>query len=245
MKFWNFAVIKDDATNQETVELRIDGEIVSDDDSWLYEWLDVSHAAPNAFRKELANYKDNDITVWVNSPGGDVFAGATIYNALKEHKGKVTVKVDSQAMSIASVIAMAGDEVLMSPVAVFMIHNPWSGVRGDMHDMRKMADVLDTIKETLINAYVSKTGKSKAEISKLMDDETWLSAEKAQNMGFADGILYNDGTNTINNMAFSRNKILNYSDMLINKFIEKQKKENQQNSNELELLKAKLRLSTL
>src|SRR5699024_1925239 len=97
-------------------------DIVDDDDVWIYEWLGWEATAPNAFREELSEFKGQDITVWIDSYGGSVFAGASIYNALEEHGGKITVKIDSKAMSAASVIAMSGDEILMSPVAVMMIH---------------------------------------------------------------------------------------------------------------------------
>ncbi|MBV4420324.1 Clp protease ClpP [Clostridium tyrobutyricum] len=149
-KFWNF--IKNDASEEssENIELRISGDIVPDNDAWIYEWLEEESASPNAFREELNNYKDKDITVWIDSYGGDVFAAAGIYNALKNHNGKITMKIDGKAMSAASVIAMAGDEILMSPVGVMMIHNPLTGVKGDMRDLRKAADVLDIVKETIL-----------------------------------------------------------------------------------------------
>lgn len=247
MKFWNF--IKNEATETtvESIELRIEGEIISNDNSWIYEWFDISHASPNTFRQELNQYKDKDITVWIDSPGGDVFAGAGIYDALKEHKGKVTVKVE-KAMSAASVIAMAGDEILMSPVGVMMIHNPWSQASGDMHDMRKMADVLDTVKDTIINAYVNKTKKTNKEISKMLDDETWMSSNVAIQQGFADGVLYQDAENPIvNNMQFNRMKILNSSKASLDNFFEIQKKivaEDKliEDNKNLELAKAKLQL---
>lgn len=185
MRFWQFFAKSDDE-----VELRIDGEIVDDDDSWLYEWLGLQHTAPNAFRQELAKYKGKNLTVWIDSIGGAVWAAAGIYNALMEHKGKVTVKIDGKALSAASIIAMAGDEVLMSPAAVMMIHNPWVHAAGDAAELRHVAGVLDEIKEAIINAYEIKTGLSRSEISRLMDEETWMSAKKAVELGFADGILY-------------------------------------------------------
>lgn len=213
-KFWQF--IKNEATDTtpESIELRIQGDIVSDDDAWIYEFLGMDSASPNKFKEELKQYEGKDITVWIDSYGGDVFAAAGIYNALKEHKGKVIVKIDSKAMSAASVIAMAGDEVLMSPVAIMMIHNPLTMVEGDMRDLRKAADILDAVKETLINAYVLKTGRSRSKISSMMDDETWMSANVAVKEGFADGILYTDNqsdkpTDSVFNLAFNRLAIQN------------------------------------
>ena len=185
MKFWNF--IK----NQEgDVELRLDGEIVSDDDIWIYEWFGIPAASPNAFREALAEHKGKAITVWIDSWGGDVFAAAGMYNALKEHKGKVTVKVDGKAVSAASIVAMAGDELLMTPVSIMMLHNPLTGVRGEAKELRRVADVLDEVKEAIMNAYEMKSGRSREEISTLMDRESWMSAKTAIAEGFSDGMLY-------------------------------------------------------
>ena len=210
MKFWKF--IENKSPEHESIELRIEGDIIDDNDVWMYEWFGEKATAPNAFREELRAYNGKDLTVWIDSYGGSVFAGASIYNALKEHKGKVTVKVDGKAMSAASVIAMAGDEILMSPVAVMMIHNPLTGVYGNMHDLRKVADILDQIKASIINAYVTKTGRSSDEVSAMMDDETWMSANVAVKEGFATGVLYQDEPFNVNNMkefSFNRLEVLN------------------------------------
>lgn len=185
-KFWAF--------NEENGEitLKIEGEIVSNNEAWIYDWLDEDHTAPNAFIKELNSYKGKDITLWIDSPGGDVFAGAGMYNALKEHKGKITAKI-LRAMSIASVIAMAADNIIMSPVGIFMIHNPWSSFQGDLNGMRKMADILETIGEAMINAYTLKSGRSREEIRNIMNEETFYNAEQAVENKFADSILEQGG----------------------------------------------------
>lgn len=207
-KFWNFVKNEATETQPESIELRIEGDIVDDNDAWIYEWFGEASASPNAFKDELNKYSGQDLTVWIDSYGGSVFAGASIYNSLKEHKGKITVKVDGKAMSAASVIAMAGDEILMSPVAIMMIHNPLTGVYGDMHTLRKTADVLDSVKDSIINAYLTKTNKSRDEISQLMDIETYMSANDAVSKGFADGVLYQDQPLDIANMGtFSFNKL--------------------------------------
>ncbi|MGN7938507.1 head maturation protease, ClpP-related [Metabacillus sp. 22489] len=207
-KFWNFIENKATESQPASVELRIEGDIVDDNNVWVYEWFGEPSASPNAFKNELNKYSGQDLTVWIDSYGGSVFAGASIYNSLKEHKGKITVKVDGKAMSAASVIAMAGDEILMSPVAIMMIHNPLTGVYGDMHELRKTADVLDTVKDSIINAYLTKTSKSREEISQLMDIETYMSANDAVSRGFADGVLYQDQPLDIANMgAFTFNKL--------------------------------------
>lgn len=220
MRFWNFTT-----TTEGEVELRIEGEIVSDDDAWLYEWFGIPATSPNAFKSELAEHKGKNITVWIDSWGGDVFAAAGIYNALKEHSGRVTVKIDGKAASAGSVIAMAGDEVLISPVGIIMIHNPWSAARGEAKDMRHAADILDEVKETLINAYQSKTKLSRNKISKLMDEETWMSAKKAVAEGFADGILYTDAEDEAaqavqNSFMFSRMAIQNSVSLSMERFFE-------------------------
>ena len=241
MSYWNFTNKAATETEPESVELRIEGDIIDDDDAWLYELFDIKSTSPNAFKQELANYKGKDITVWIDSYGGDVFAGAGIYNALKEHSGKVTVKVDGKAMSAASVIAMAGDEILMSPVGLMMIHNPlFDYASGDMHDLRHYADVLDSVKETLINAYQIKTKKSRAKISDMMDNETFMSAKVAIKDGFADGMLYADsGQEEVANMSFSRHAILNSAHAALDKA---KRLEREKQKPDVETAKARLAL---
>jgi ATP-dependent Clp protease protease subunit len=178
-KFWNFS-----EENGENI-LRLDGEIASE--SW---WGD--EVTPKMFMNELAEFSGKDITVWINSPGGDVVAGSQIYTALKEHKGQVTVKIDGIAASAASVIAMAGDFVYMSPTSLFMIHDPITIAIGNENDMEQAIAILRECKESIINAYALKTGISRAKISRLMSDETWMNARKAVELGFADKILYTD-----------------------------------------------------
>lgn len=128
----------------------------------------------------------------MNSPGGDCFAAAQIYNMLRDYKGKVTVKVDGLAASAASVIAMAGDEVLVSPVSMIMIHNPSTVAMGDTAEMQKAIQMLDEVKDSIINAYQEKTGLSRNKLSKLMDEETWMDAGKAVELHFADGVIERD-----------------------------------------------------
>ncbi len=127
--------------------------------------------------------------MWINSPGGDCVAAAQIYNMLSDYKGKVTVKIDGIAASAASVIAMAGDTVLVSPVSMLMIHNPATIAWGDHAEMQKAIDMLSEVKESIINAYVLKTGLSRPKLSHLMDAETWMDANKAVELGFADEIM--------------------------------------------------------
>lgn len=223
MKFWNFV------KNEEAVELRISGEIVSDDEAWIYEWFGIEVASPNAFRAELAEHKGKDITVWIDSWGGDVFAGVGMYNALKEHKGKVIVKIDGKAVSAGSIIAMAGEEILMSPGSIIMAHNPWSYAAGEAKDMRHRADVLDEVKEAIVNVYQLRTNKSREDISDLMDKETWMSAKTAVAEGFADSILYTDTPEPVNNAyTLSGLAIQNSAAKSMQKFFEVWQKQNTQ-----------------
>lgn len=184
-KFWNWK--NRTVTNQETQEqvqertLFLNGTIA--EDSWFDD--DVT---PKLFRDELMA-GSGDITVWLNSPGGDCVAAAQIYNMLMDYKGSVTVKIDGIAASAASVIAMAGTKVLMSPVSTMMLHNPMTIAYGNSDEMQKAIEMLDSVKDSIINAYEIKTGLSRAKLSHLMDAETWMDANKAVELGFADGIL--------------------------------------------------------
>jgi ATP-dependent Clp protease protease subunit len=198
-KFWNFTPESDSGERT----LRLDGAI--SDETW---WGD--EVTPAAFRAELVSGKGN-VTVWINSPGGDVFAAAQIYNALKEYPGKVTVKIDGLAASAASVIAMAGEETLMSPVSYMVIHNPATIAIGDGEEMLRAKAMLDEIKEGIINAYESKTGLPRAKISEMMNEESCFNAKKAVDLGFANGILYADGavTNSSVPVIFSRTAVVN------------------------------------
>ncbi|HIV29026.1 MAG TPA: Clp protease ClpP [Candidatus Ornithocaccomicrobium faecavium] len=165
-------------------ELHIDGEIVSD-----FDWLGPNgQIIARRFRQRLNQCKD--VVVYINSPGGDVFAAAEIYTALREHKGRVTVKITGIAASAASVIAMAGDEVLMSPVAYMMVHDPWTYAAGNYREMEHQAAILKEIGEGLIAAYTAKTGKTRDEIAAMLAAETYMNAQKCVDEGFADGILY-------------------------------------------------------
>ena len=176
-KFWNIA---------NGNEIILDGNI--SETSW---YGDEAGITPKAFKKDLESL-NGDITVSINSHGGDVFAASSIYSMIKEYKGKVTVKITGIAASAASVVAMAGDKVLINPTGYMMIHNPSMIAVGEKTDMEIAAKALDEIKEGIINAYAKKTGKERDEISKMMDDETWMSAQTAIEMGFADGVLYDD-----------------------------------------------------
>lgn len=205
-KFWNFSNSEDNRT------LYLEGAI--SDETW---WGD--EVTPAVFKAELNTLK-GDITVWINSPGGDVFAASEIYTALKEYEGKITVKISALAASAASVIAMAGDEVFMSPVAFMVIHNPATIAIGDSEEMKRAIAVLDEIKSGIVNVYERKTGLSREEISHMMDIESCLNAQKAVELGFADGILYDEQAvqNSCSPILFSRSSVMN---SIINKMPKK------------------------
>ena len=177
MKFWNW--IHDDSGGR---VLRLEGPI--DSESF---WGD--EITPQMFRDELYA-EEGDITLWVNSPGGNVFAAAEIYTMLRDYPGRVTVRIASIAASAASVVAMSGNPVQMSPTALIMIHDPSTIAMGNAKDMEKAITTLNEVKESIINAYAFKTGLTRNRISKLMSDETWLNAKKAVELGFADEILF-------------------------------------------------------
>ena len=180
--------------------------------------------------------------MWLNSPGGDVFAASQIYNMLKEYNGKVTVKIDGIAASAASVIAMAGSEILMSPVAMMMIHNPATVIYGEASDLQSGIDMLSEVKESIINAYEQKTSLPRNKISKMMDAETWFSAQKAVELGFADKVLYEDSEEVTDGFIFDKVTVTNALIRKIPKVKETQPVENTGTPHEqllkrLELLK--------
>lgn len=158
-------------------------------------WFD-DDVTPEIFKEEL-NKGSGPITLWINSPGGDCIAAAQIYNMLMDYKGDVTVKIDGLAASAASVIAMAGTKVIMSPVSLLMIHNPSSIAIGDREEMGKVIEMLDAVKDSIMNAYEIKTGLDRKTLSKMLDAETWMDAKKAKELHFCDEILEKEGANNL------------------------------------------------
>jgi len=206
--FWNWD--ENEETGVRT--LFLDGTIA--DESW---WDD--EITPKMFKDELVS-GDGDIVVWINSPGGDCVAASQIYAMLMDYPHDVTVKIDGIAASAASVIAMAGTQVLMAPTSLMMIHNPLTVAIGDTEEMQKAIAMLDEVKESIINAYEIKTGQSRAKISHLMDGETYMNANKAVELGFADGILEDAKRDHSEDVvfAFSRRAVTN---SLMNKLTHK------------------------
>jgi len=198
--WWNW--VKDEDTNTRT--LYISGAIA--EESWFDD--DIT---PKVFKGEL-EADTGDIVIWLNSPGGDCIAASQIYAMLMDYPYKVTIKVDGMAASAASVVAMAGTTVLMAPTSMMMIHNPLTVAIGDSEEMQKAIEMLKEVKESIINAYEIKTSLSRAKISHLMDAETWMNANKAIELGFADGILEDEKKKVDTGdltFAFSRRAVTN------------------------------------
>ena len=218
-KFWNW--IRNEG---EPAVLVLNGEI--SDETWYGD-----EVTPQLFRDDLSKCK-GDIAVWINSPGGDVFAAAQIYDMLMDYPHNVTVKIDGLAASAASVIAMAGTEVQMSPVGMMMLHNPSTIAWGDSAELKKAISMLDEVKESIINAYEIKTGLPRDKISRLMDNESWFNATKAKELGFIDKIMFSsdegenddepDNSIVPQAMMFSRIAVQN---SLMSKLIQKKESE--------------------
>jgi ATP-dependent Clp protease protease subunit len=179
-KFYNFA--RDGTTGER--EVFIDGEISSD--VWFGD-----EVTPRDFKEQLFS-GSGDITLWISSPGGDVVSASEIYSMLKDYTGNITVKIYGMAASAATVIALAGDRILMSPTGLLVIHNPWTVVVGDKSEMQKASVTLDAVKESIINAYELRTGLPRAKISRLMDLEQAMDANMAIALGFVDGMIENE-----------------------------------------------------
>ncbi|KAB2953727.1 Clp protease ClpP [Heliorestis acidaminivorans] len=208
-KFWRWAT--NEASEKPIRTLHMEGYIA--ETSWFDD--DIT---PKQFKAELYEGGDpsDDIIVKIHSPGGDCFAAAQIYNMLKEYPGRVSVHVDGLAASAASVIAMAGDEVCLSPLSVLMIHNPAMFIAGEVSDLEAGINLLNEVKESIINAYQLKTGLSRTKISHMMNAETWMSAHKAIELKFADRLLYTDESTGEASGAFIFDK-LTVTNALINK----------------------------
>lgn len=189
-RFWNW--VRNEDTGQRT--LYLEGVIAQE--SWFGD-----EVTPAVFKSELEAGKD-PIVVHINSVGGDCVAASQIYTMLMDYPADVTVQIDGIAASAASVVAMAGTKVCMSPTALMMAHNPWTSASGDAADMKRAIALLDQVKESIINAYQIKTGLSHQELSDIMDGETWMNAYRAKELGFCDEVLY-DGPEPEEKVSFS------------------------------------------
>ncbi|MDW4402025.1 Clp protease ClpP [Staphylococcus saprophyticus] len=173
------------------MKINVKGAIVPNNDKWIYDMLEMDATSPKDVFDALSS-TDDDVEVIINSGGGDVFSGSEIYTALKEHQGNVNVKVVGVAASAASVIAMAGSKIEMSPTAQMMIHNASSIAVGDNREMQTAYNMLTSANKAIANAYIAKTGKSEQEITDLMNEETWFSADTAVEQGFADSKMFDE-----------------------------------------------------
>lgn len=173
-------------------KINIKGVIIPNSHKWIYDWFEMDSTCPKDVEKEIEKTNGEDLEIFINSPGGAVWAGSEIYTILKSYKGNVTVKIVGVAASAASVIAMAGDRVLMSPTAQMMLHNVWSSASGDYRDMEHEAEVLKSHNKSIANAYMIKTGMNEDELLDMMDKETWLTPKKALEHKFIDEIMFMD-----------------------------------------------------
>lgn len=175
-------------------KIKIAGTIISNDEKWIYDWFEIDSFCINDLYKNIQN-ENEELDIEINSPGGSVFAGSEIYTAIKNHKGRKIVSITALAASSASVIAMAGDIIKMSPTAQMMIHNVSAVGRGDYRDMEHLSNVLKQANEVVANAYMLKTGKNKDELLSMMDSEKWFTPQEAKEQGFIDEIMFNFDTN--------------------------------------------------
>lgn len=188
-KFWNW--VKDTDTGQR--ELYLEGVIAQE--SWLGD-----EVTPAAFKEELTSGK-GPITIHINSVGGDCVAASMIYTMLMDYPSDVNVQIDGLAASAASVVAMAGTHVAMSPTSLLMVHEPWTSASGNAADMQKAIALLDEVKESIINAYEIKTGLDRGTLAHLMEEETWMNAYRAKELGFCDEVLYT-GAEPVEKVSF-------------------------------------------
>ena len=195
--------------------ITINGEIIPNDFAWLYDWYEMEYTCPANVKDILNALEDGeDVTVIINSGGGDVVSGQEIYSILKGVKNHVTVDVQSMAASAASMIAMAGDTVRMSPVALLMIHNASTCTSGDFRDMQHTAEVLQTVNAAIMEAYSRKTNLTYDELQDMMDKETWLTANQCVERGFADEIIKDEKPAIITNAMVGK---LSLTDDMISK----------------------------
>ena len=229
-KFWKWKNQSEEEPSAERV-LEFYGTIA--EESWYDD--DIT---PAMFKEELFA-GSGPITIWISSPGGDCIAASQIYSMLMDYKGDITVKIDGIAASAASVIAMAGTKVLMAPTAVMMVHNPATMAFGDHFEMEKAIEMLSEVKESIINAYEIKTGLPRKQLAKMMDNTTWMNANKAVEFGFADDILTDEKRNPDTNEGYEFEASA-VERTLINKISNKMKSKSNTTGRRVDDLKASL-----
>lgn len=183
--------------------INVKGTIISNDVQWIYDLFDIEATSPSSVLDGLESANGEDVEVVINSGGGDVFAGSEIYTELKSYSGNVTTKIVGIAASAASVIAMAGKRVQISPTAQIMIHNVSSRARGDHRDMQHEADVLKNYNKSIASAYILKSGMKEEKLLELMNQETWFNAQQALENKFVDEILFEEQTQFVANLGNS------------------------------------------
>ncbi len=184
-------------------KINIKGPIVSSSDAWIYEWFGIEVTSPNSVNKAIEEANGEELEVEINSGGGSVFAGSEIYTALRSYSGNVIVKIVGLAASAASVIAMAGKKIAMSPTAQMMIHNVSSRASGDYRDMEHTAEILKNANDTIANAYRIKSGMTQKDLLAMMDKETWMTAEKAKGYGLIDEVMFEDELTLVASTSYS------------------------------------------
>lgn len=173
-------------------KIKLNGEVIRDRGAWIYDWLGIPAISPANVSKALEDANGEDVELYINSPGGIVDSGSEIYTMLKEYTGKITAKITGIAASAASFLAMAADEVLMSPTSMMMIHNAAIMTDGDKNVHQNTAQLLSSADNAIISAYQAKTGLSQEELFNLMNKTTWMNAKEAKEKGFADAIMFED-----------------------------------------------------
>jgi len=222
-------------------KVKIKGTIVPNDVKWIYEWFEMDATSPKDVSNIIDQLDGEDVEVEINSGGGDVFSGSEIYTALKKYKGKVNIDIVGIAASAASVIAMAGDYVRISPTAQIMIHNVSSRRSGDYRDMQHEAEVLQNYNKSIANAYMLKTGLSQEKLLEYMNKETWLNAQQAKELGFVDEVLFDEGNQLV---ASSSNGFV-FPPEVINKIRNLVKPPNNESSENKKIYEARLNLLKL
>ena len=217
-------------------KVNVKGTIVDSEDKWIYEWFDMEATCPKDIEKAIDNANGEDLEIYINSGGGSVLAGSEIYTLLKDYKGNSIVKIVGIAGSAASVIAMAGKKIVMSPTAQIMIHNVSCRSAGDYRDMKHTAEILENANKAICNAYVLKTGMKQEELLELMNNETWLNAQKAKEYNFIDEVMFDESnqlTNSINNSQVLPDEVINKVRNLLNKNNEENKNNDDKELNNL------------
>lgn len=232
------------------MKIPIKGIIVANDEKWIYELFGYEATTPRDVDQLLKEVENESLEVIINSPGGDVYSGSEIYTTLKDHASNIDVKIVGVAASAASVVAMAGDSVKISPTAQIMIHNVSSGAQGDYREMEHQAEVLKSYNKSIANAYRLKTNLSEEELLDLMNSEKWLNAQEAKAKGFVDEIMFDEGNKlaasfNANDEAMLPPKVVNkLRDLLKDKDLTDEDGDQEENDN-IEVYKARLKLLKL